>query len=115
MNLWALLLLLREKALLEIGLVSDDTQSRIKDNFFQNICLEKQRKDPVIEKELKEYKFIKDLIQDLSIHSGVFTFRTLDDYEPYLKCINLMPFDTDQNYRTFHLIIVKSICCQKNM
>ena len=91
---------LREKVLLEIGLV-DDTQSRIKITSSKIYVWKNKEEDPIIEKELKEYKFVVDLIEDLSIHSDVFTFRTLDDYEPYLKCINLMPFDTDQNYREF--------------
>lgn len=93
---------LREKLLLEIGLVSN-TQSRIKVSCSKIYVWTDKANDPVIEKELKEYKFIKDLKEDLEQYDDVFSFRQLEGYDPDLKAINLMPFDTDQNYRTLNL------------
>ena len=91
---------LREKHVVEIGLV-EDTQSRIKITSSKIYVWTDKTEAPVINKELKEYKFLEDLYADLGNHIDTFTLKQLDSYSSYLKCINLMPFDTDQNYREY--------------
>lgn len=91
---------LREKHVVEIGLV-EDTQSRIKITSSKIYVWTDKTQAPVIDKELKEYKFLEDLYADLGNYIDTFTLRQLDSYSPYLKSINLMPFDTDQNYREY--------------
>lgn len=91
---------LREKVVAEISLKAN-TQSRIKISCSKIYVWKDKEEAPAIEMELKNYKFLEDLISDLSNHDDVFDVRLLDDYDAYLKCINLMPFDTDQNYKEF--------------